>query len=145
MKLNTLSCALGSRKNAARCGRGIGSGLGKTSGRGHKGQKARAGGFHKINFEGGQMPIQRRLPKMGFKSRKSDKVHVQVTLTEINNVAVDIIDLEILKAHGVVNRVVKSVKVISSGKIMRALSLRGLNLTKGAREEILKIGGNIEY
>lgn len=143
MKLNDLRPDPGSRPDAKRVGRGIGSGLGKTCGRGHKGQKARAGGFHKVGFEGGQMPLQRRLPKVGFRSRKSLEKD-EVRLTELNLVAGDVVDLETLRAAGVLNRVVKNVKIIASGTVTRALTIRGLGVTKGARAAIEAAGGSIE-
>ncbi|SDX51488.1 LSU ribosomal protein L15P [Allochromatium warmingii] len=143
MKLNDLRPDPGSRPDAKRVGRGIGSGLGKTCGRGHKGQKARAGGFHKVGFEGGQMPLQRRLPKVGFRSRKSLEKD-EVRLTELNLVAGDVVDLETLRAAGVLNRVVKNVKIIASGTVTRALTIRGLGVTKGARAAIEAAGGTIE-
>src|SRR3990167_1305691 len=129
MNFNTLSPTPGSKKIARRVGRGIGSGLGKTSGRGHKGQKARSGGFHKINFEGGQMPIQRRLPKMGFKS-KSSQLTDQITLSELELIDADIIDLEVLKAAHLVNGRVKQVKIILSGEIHSAKVIKGIKVTK---------------
>lgn len=143
MRLNTLSPDFGSRPARKRVGRGIGSGIGKTSGKGHKGQKARSGGFTKINFEGGQMPIQRRLPKMGFKSRVA-KLVAQVTLTELASVNAEIIDIDVLKAYGLVKKDIQSVKVILSGELSSALKLKGLRVTKGAREMIEKQGGTIE-
>lgn len=143
MRLNTLSPNEGSRKARKRVGRGIGSGLGKTCGRGHKGQKARAGGYHKINFEGGQMPIQRRLPKLGFNSQLA-LVTDQVTLSELEKVAVDVIDLNALKLAGIVNKSVIKVKVILSGEITSPKKLKGLGVTKGAREKIESVGGSIE-
>ncbi len=143
MRLNTLSPDAGSRPARTRVGRGIGSGIGKTSGKGHKGQKARSGGFHKINFEGGQMPIQRRLPKMGFKSRVAKGID-QVTLTELAGIKADIIDLDVLKAAGIVKKDILSVKVILSGELSSAVKLKGLRVTKGAREIIEKLGGQIE-
>jgi large subunit ribosomal protein L15 len=143
MKLNDLRPDPGSRPAAKRVGRGIGSGLGKTCGRGHKGQKARAGGFHKVGFEGGQMPLQRRLPKVGFRSRKSLEKD-EVRLNELNLVEGDVVDLEALKAAGVLNRAVKSVKIIASGEVTRALTIRGLGVTKGARAAIEAAGGTIE-
>ncbi|MDP3705389.1 MAG: 50S ribosomal protein L15 [Legionellaceae bacterium] len=143
MNLNTLSPDAGSRPNRRRLGRGIGSGLGKTSGKGHKGQKARAGGFHKINFEGGQMPIQRRLPKMGFKSRVSRTVD-EVTLSEIAKLDAQIIDLDVLKAAGLVNKAILDVKVILSGELTTIVKLKGLRVTKGARQVIEGLGGSIE-
>lgn len=143
MNLNTLSPVPGSRHSKKRLGRGIGSGLGKTSGKGHKGQKARAGGFHKINFEGGQMPIQRRLPKTGFKSRVG-KTTDQITLSELAKVTADLIDLEALKSFGLVNKSIRTVKIIHSGEINVAVKLKGLGVTKGARAAIEQAGGSIE-
>ena len=143
MNLNTLSPDVGSRPARKRLGRGIGSGLGKTSGKGHKGQKARAGGFHKINFEGGQMPIQRRLPKMGFKSRVA-KTLDEVNLSELATLEAAIIDLDVLKAAGLVNKAIREVKVILSGEITTAVKLKGLRVTKGARKVIEDLGGSIE-
>jgi len=143
MNLNTLSPDPGSRPNRRRVGRGIGSGLGKTSGKGHKGQKARAGGFHKINFEGGQMPIQRRLPKMGFKSRGAKTVD-EITLSELAKLKVDIIDLDALKAAGLITKGIREAKVILSGELTTAVKLKGLRITKGARKVIEDLGGSIE-
>ncbi|ARB92277.1 50S ribosomal protein L15 [Legionella longbeachae] len=143
MNLNSLSPEPGSRRPKKRLGRGIGSGLGKTSGKGHKGQKARAGGYHKINFEGGQMPIQRRLPKMGFKSRVGRTVD-QVCLSELEQLSVDVIDLNVLKDAGIVSRSIKDVKVILSGELTTAIKLKGLRVTKGARATIEGLGGSVE-
>ena len=143
MNLNTLSPAPGSKSSPKRVGRGIGSGLGKTSGRGHKGQKARSGGFHKINFEGGQMPIQRRLPKMGFRSRLA-RVTDEVNLNEISALDVSIIDLDVLKAAGLVNKSIIAVKVILSGELTRSVNIKGLRVTQGARKVIEELGGSIE-
>lgn len=143
MNLNTLSPDPGSRPSKTRVGRGIGSGLGKTSGKGHKGQKARAGGFHKINFEGGQMPIQRRLPKMGFKSRVARSID-QVTLNELVALKAENIDLDVLKTSGLINNSIREVKVILSGEVNVPLKLKGLRVTKGARLAIEKAGGSIE-
>lgn len=143
MNLNTLSPDIGSRPSRTRVGRGIGSGLGKTSGKGHKGQKARAGGFHKINFEGGQMPIQRRLPKMGFKSRVA-KTTDEVNLSEIAQLSAAVIDLDVLKAAGLINKAIREVKVILSGELTTAVKLKGLRVTKGARKVIEDLGGSIE-
>jgi large subunit ribosomal protein L15 len=142
MKLNELSPEPGSRKAAKRVGRGIGSGLGKTSGRGHKGQKARAGGFHKINFEGGQMPIQRRLPKMGFKSRVGQTID-EVTLSELASLKLDTIDLQALMDAGIIRKSIKQVKVVLSGEITTAVHLKGLRVTQGARKIIEELGGSI--
>ncbi|GGI83444.1 50S ribosomal protein L15 [Legionella impletisoli] len=143
MNLNTISPAPGAKTSKKRVGRGIGSGLGKTSGRGHKGQKARAGGFHKINFEGGQMPIQRRLPKMGFSSRVGKTVD-QITLSELGKVQAKTIDLAALKEAGLVNKSILEVKVILSGELKSAVTLQGLKVTKGARKVIEDLGGSIE-
>lgn len=143
MYLNQLSPDEGSRPNRKRVGRGIGSGIGKTCGKGHKGQKARSGGFTKINFEGGQMPIQRRLPKMGFKSRVAKTVD-QITLTELALISDEIIDLDVLKAHRLIKKDVLSVKVILSGELNSPVKLKGLRVTKGARDVIEKNGGMIE-
>ncbi|KTC97611.1 50S ribosomal protein L15 [Legionella erythra] len=143
MNLNTLSPNPGSRPSKRRLGRGIGSGLGKTSGKGHKGQKARAGGFHKINFEGGQMPIQRRLPKMGFKSRIAKTVD-EVTLSELALIKSEVIDIEVLRSAGLISRAIQSVKVIQSGEITVPVKLKGLRVTKGARSAIEQAGGSIE-
>lgn len=144
MKLNTLSPDPGSRPNRRRLGRGIGSGLGKTSGKGHKGQKSRAGGYHKINFEGGQMPIQRRLPKMGFKSRVGKTVD-EINLSELAKVnGVDVIDLVTLKAAGLVSKSIREVKIILSGELTTAIKVKGLRLTKGARKAIEDLGGSVE-
>ncbi|WP_006787683.1 50S ribosomal protein L15 [Thiorhodospira sibirica] len=142
MRLNTLSPAPGSRKEARRVGRGIGSGLGKTCGRGHKGQKSRAGGFHKVGFEGGQMPLQRRLPKFGFNSPKIGET-AELRLHELGKLD-GVIDLLSLKAANLVSAKAKQVKVIASGKLDKAVTLKGLAVTKGAREAILAAGGTIE-
>jgi large subunit ribosomal protein L15 len=143
MRLNTISPAPGAKKSAKRVGRGIGSGLGKTGGRGHKGQKSRSGGSVKPGFEGGQMPIQRRLPKFGFTSRKSF-VSDQVTLTEISKVEGEVVSLETLKAAGLVKKEMLFVKVMKSGEISRAVTVSGLKVTKGAREAIEAAGGKVE-
>lgn len=143
MHLNTLSPAKGSRKSAIRVGRGIGSGVGKTCGRGHKGQKARAGGFHKINFEGGQMPIQRRLPKMGFKS-KIATIKQELSLDAISRLDLPEISIEILKAHDIIQNKIKRVKIIGTGTISKAIVLKGIEATKSARAAIETAGGRIE-
>ena len=143
MNLNSLSPDPGSRPPRKRLGRGIGSGLGKTSGKGHKGQKARAGGYHKVGFEGGQMPIQRRLPKMGFKSRVSKTVD-QICLSELEKLNADVIDLQTLYQAGLITSCIKSVKVILSGELTKAIKLKGLKVTKGARSAIEGLGGSIE-
>lgn len=142
LTLNTLRPAEGSKKAPRRVGRGIGSGLGKTCGRGHKGQKARAGGFHKIGFEGGQMPIQRRLPKIGFTSRKSLET-AEVRLSALNRIAADVIDLDVLKDHGIINKHIKYVKVFASGELAQAVTLKGMKVTKGVRQAVEEKGGKI--
>lgn len=143
MYLNDLRPAEGSKKKAKRVGRGIGSTLGKTCGRGHKGQKSRSGGFHKIGFEGGQMPLQRRLPKVGFTSRKKSE-SAQVRLHELALVEAEAIDILSLKAANIVPANAKRIKVIDSGKIDKAVTLKGLLVTKGARAAIEAAGGKIE-
>lgn len=143
MKLNTIKPSAGSRPVAKRVGRGIGSGLGKTCGRGHKGQKSRSGGYHKVGFEGGQMPIQRRLPKVGFNSRKS-LVSTEVRLAELNKVDGDTVDLLTLKAANLVNSSIESVKIFLSGELNKAVTVKGLRVTKGARAAIEAAGGKVE-
>ena len=143
MDLNTLSPAPGAKSSKKRVGRGIGSGLGKTGGRGHKGQKSRSGGSVKPGFEGGQMPIQRRLPKFGFTSRKA-MTTAEVNLAEIAKVDGDVADLATLKAAGLIRKNVLAVKVIKSGEITRNVTVKGLKVTKGAREAIEAAGGKIE-
>jgi large subunit ribosomal protein L15 len=142
MRLNTMKPAAGSRKAKRRVGRGIGSGLGKTAGRGHKGQKSRSGGFHKVGFEGGQMPLQRRLPKRGFVSRSRDDV-AEVRLSDLARLPVDEIDLLALKAAGIVPSIAKSAKVIRTGKLERAVKLSGIAATAGAKAAIEAAGGSI--
>jgi len=143
MLLNTIQPGDGAKHAKRRVGRGIGSGLGKTSGRGHKGQKSRAGGFHKVGFEGGQMPLQRRLPKRGFKSLTA-RFNAEVRLSELNLLPVDEIDLLALKQAGLVDAQALVAKVILSGKIERAVKLRGIAATAGARAAIEAAGGSIE-
>ena len=143
MRLNTLKPAAGSRKNRKRVGRGIGCGSGKTCGRGHKGQKSRSGGFHKIGFEGGQMPLQRRLPKVGFTSRKS-RFADELRLNELALVDGDVVDLDALKSANLISREVKTVKVFASGVIEKAVTVKGIKVTKGARAAIEAAGGKIE-
>jgi large subunit ribosomal protein L15 len=143
MRLNELRPDQGSKKVSKRVGRGIGSGLGKTAGRGHKGQKARAGGFHKVGFEGGQMPLQRRLPKVGFRSR-SALTRAEVRLHELARVEGEVVDLAALIQAGVVNRSTRTAKIIASGELGRALTIRGLGVTKGARTAIEAAGGSVE-
>lgn len=142
MRLNTLKPASGSRPDKQRVGRGIGSGLGKTGGRGHKGQHARAGGYHKVGFEGGQMPLQRRLPKRGFRSMTA-KDTAEVRLGALTQIESDVIDLAALKAANIVPIFAKQAKVIVSGKLVQPVTLRGLALTKGARAAVLAAGGTI--
>jgi large subunit ribosomal protein L15 len=143
MKLNTLSPAAGATHAPKRVGRGIGSGLGKTCGRGHKGQKSRTGGSVRPGFEGGQMPLKQRLPKFGFTSRKS-LTFSEVRLNELLKVESDVIDLDALKTANVVTKGVKSVKVMLSGEINKAVTVKGLKVTKGARAAIEAAGGKIE-
>ena len=143
MRLNTIKPVVDSRPAAKRVGRGIGCGFGKTCGRGHKGQKSRSGGYHKIGFEGGQMPIQRRLPKVGFRSRKS-LITAEVRLSDLNKVESDTVDLLSLKVAGLVNGNVGTVKVFCSGEIDRAVIVKGLHVTRGARAAIEAAGGKVE-
>lgn len=144
MRLNELSPAAGSRHAPKRVGRGIGSGLGKTSGKGHKGQKARSGGYHKVGFEGGQMPLQRRLPKRGFRSRTKGNI-AQVRTSELNALQVEgTIDLAVLKAQDLVAQTALGAKVFLSGEVNQALSLSGIAVSKGAREAIEAAGGSVE-
>ena len=143
MKLNTISPAEGSKKNRKRVGRGIGSTDGKTAGRGHKGQKSRSGGMPKIGFEGGQMPLQRRLPKRGFAS-KTARYSAEVRLYHIAAMDADVIDMDVLKSAGVVKHDAKKVKVINTGEVGRAVTVKGLGVTKGARAAIEAAGGKVE-
>ncbi len=142
MRLNTLKSTPGSRPDSLRVGRGIGSGLGKTAGRGHKGQHARAGGYHKVGFEGGQMPLQRRLPKRGFRSMTA-KDTAEVRLYALAKVQAEVIDLAALQAANLVPIFASKVKVILSGKLEKPVTLRGLALTRGARAAVLAAGGTI--
>jgi large subunit ribosomal protein L15 len=142
MRLNDLTPDAGSRPSRKRVGRGIGSGLGKTCGRGHKGQKSRSGGFHKLGFEGGQMPLQRRLPKIGFRSRKARRQD-EIRLSELKHVQGDTVDLISLREAGLIDRVVSDVKIINSGTVERALTLRGVRVTAGARAAIEAAGGSV--
>ena len=142
MKLNSIKPAAGSKTSRTRVGRGIGSGLGKTAGRGHKGQRARKGGRGKIGFEGGQMPIQRRLPKRGFNSAMA-KYSAEVRLSDLEKLKETEIDLAVLKNAGVVPGITEQAKVIKSGSLTRKLSLKGIGATKGAREAITAVGGSI--
>lgn len=143
MKLNVLKPAPGANRARRRVGRGIGSGLGKTAGRGHKGQSSRAGGYHKVGFEGGQMPLQRRLPKRGFVSRMRDDT-AEVRLADLERVVSDTVDLDALKAAGVVPRIALRAKVILAGTLSRKLALTGIAVSKGARAAIEAAGGSIE-
>jgi len=143
MKLNTISPAEGSKKNRKRVGRGIGSTDGKTAGRGHKGQKSRSGGFHKVGFEGGQMPLQRRLPKRGFASATA-RYKAEVRLYHIEAMDVDVIDMEALRKAGLVKHDTRNVKVINTGELGRAVTVKGLAVTKGAQAAIEAAGGKVE-
>ena len=143
MELNKIKPAAGSKHSKKRVGRGIGSGLGKTAGRGHKGQKARAGGFHKVGFEGGQMPLHRRLPKRGFRSLTAGDT-VEVRLDTLQKLKVDTIDLAALKQNGAVPQFAVRAKVILAGEIKRKIALKGVLATKGARAAIEKAGGSVE-
>jgi large subunit ribosomal protein L15 len=143
MRLNDLKPADGAKRPAKRSGRGIGSGLGKTGGRGHKGQKARAGGFHKVGFEGGQMPLQRRLPKIGFRSRKSlDRDEIR--LHELARVQGDLVDPMSLQAAGLIRAGTRYIKIIAAGSVDRPFTVRGVGVTKGARAAIETAGGTVE-
>ncbi|MDT3678399.1 MAG: 50S ribosomal protein L15 [Burkholderiaceae bacterium] len=142
MKLNELKPAEGSRPAGKRVGRGIGSGLGKTAGRGHKGQKSRSGGFHKLGFEGGQMPLQRRLPKRGFRSMTRDDV-AEVRLSDLERLEATEVDLLTLKAAGIVPQLARGAKVFRSGTLTRKLALSGVGATKGAKEAIEAAGGSV--
>ena len=143
MQLNTLQPAVGSKSARHRVGRGVGSGWGKTAGRGHKGQKSRAGGFHKVGFEGGQMPLHRRLPKRGFTSL-TRRFCEEVRLNELQGLSVEEIDLAVLKAANIVSARALSARVIKSGEISRKVVLRGLSATKGAKAAIEAVGGSVE-
>jgi len=142
MRLNTMKPAAGSTKNRRRVGRGIGSGLGKTAGRGHKGQSSRSGGFHKVGFEGGQMPLQRRLPKRGFVSLAKNH-WAEIRLTDLQKLGLDEVDMLVLKAAGLVAGSIKTVKVIKTGTIERAVKLTGVQATKGAKAAIEAAGGSV--
>lgn len=143
MRLNTIKPAAGAKRDAKRVGRGIGSGLGKTAGRGHKGQKSRSGGFNKVGFEGGQMPLQRRLPKVGFRSRLA-MITAEIRLSEINAMDAGVIDIAALQGANLISKSIKRAKVMLSGKIEKAVTLKGIRVTKGAREAIEAAGGKIE-
>ncbi len=142
MELNTLKPAEGSKKARRRVGRGIGSGLGKTAGRGHKGQKSRSGGYHKVGFEGGQMPLQRRLPKRGFKSAQL-KYNDEITLADLEKLGADEVDLLALKAAKLVSQLAQTVKVIKTGELTRKVVLKGIGATAGAKAAIEAAGGSV--
>ena len=142
MELNTLKPAEGSKKARRRVGRGIGSGLGKTAGRGHKGQKSRSGGYHKVGFEGGQMPLQRRLPKRGFKSAQL-KYNDEITLADLDKLGLDEVDLLALKAAKLVSQLAQTVKVIKTGELTRKVVLKGIGATAGAKAAIEAAGGSV--
>ncbi|MBV7300943.1 50S ribosomal protein L15 [Enterovibrio paralichthyis] len=143
MRLNTLSPAAGSKPSKKRVGRGIGSGLGKTGGRGHKGQKSRSGGSVRPGFEGGQMPLKQRLPKFGFTSRKS-LTAAEVRLSELAKVEGDVVSLETLKAANIITKDIRTAKIVLSGEIARSVTVKGLRVTKGAQAAIEAAGGKIE-
>lgn len=142
MHLNTLQPAKGSKKTKHRLGRGIGSGLGKTSGKGHKGQKARSGGYHKVGFEGGQMPLQRRLPKFGFYSKQA-KTKCEVRLNTLAELPVDTIDMEVLRTFNIINHNIKMVKIINTGKLEKSIHVKGLPCTANAKQTIESLGGSV--
>jgi len=143
MYLNTLQPAPFSKKKAVRVGRGIGSGMGKTCGRGHKGQKSRSGGYTKVGFEGGQMPLQRRLPKFGFTSKKA-LLRREIRLSDLNNITAEVIDLFALQQANIINSEIKYVKIFASGTVKKAVVIKGIPVTKGAAVAILAAGGRIE-
>ena len=143
MKLNTIQPAPGAKHAKRRVGRGIGSGLGKTAGRGHKGQKSRAGGYHKVGFEGGQMPMHRRLPKRGFKSQ-SLQFNAEITLKTLEQLGLDKVDMLTRKQHGLVNDMTKVLKVIKTGAITRPVAVSGIGATAGAKAAIVAAGGSVE-
>jgi large subunit ribosomal protein L15 len=143
MRLNSLSPAVGSKTGKKRLGRGLGSGLGKTSGKGHKGQYARKGGYHKVGFEGGQMPLQRRLPKVGFRSHMKP-TRAEIRLDHLQRLDVDVVDVAVLKAAGLVNIYADKVKVVGSGEIKKKVTLKGVYATAGAKKAIEAAGGKVE-
>ena len=143
MRLNKLAPAPGAGKQPKRVGRGVAAGQGKTAGRGHKGQKSRAGGFHKVGFEGGQMPLQRRLPKVGFRSRLA-RITDEIRLFELNKITTDIVDIKALRDAGLISVKIKRVKIIASGDLKKALIIKGIRATKGARAAIEAAGGKFE-
>jgi large subunit ribosomal protein L15 len=142
MELNNIKPAAGSQKDRRRVGRGIGSGLGKTAGRGHKGQKSRAGGYHKVGFEGGQMPLQRRLPKRGFKSQ-SLKYNAEITLADLQKLGLDEVDLLSLKQASLVGDMITTVKVVKTGELKNKVALKGIGATAGAKAAIEAAGGSV--
>jgi len=142
MQLNDIQHAPGAKHAKRRVGRGIGSGLGKTAGRGHKGQKSRSGGYHKVGFEGGQMPLQRRLPKRGFKSQLL-KYNAEITLTTLQQLGADSVDMLTLKQAGLIGQLAKVVKVIKSGELKKAVKLTGIGATAGAKAAIEAAGGSV--
>lgn len=143
MKLNDISPAKGSKSTRKRVGRGIGCGFGKTAGRGHKGQKSRSGGYHKVGFEGGQMPLQRRLPKRGFASRTA-RYNAEIRLYQLQVMKADVIDMDLLKSESIVGHDTKKVKIINTGELDRAITVKGLAVTKGAQAAIEAAGGKVE-
>jgi len=143
MYLNTLQPAIGSKRTAKRLGRGIGCGKGKTCGRGHKGQHSRSGGYKKVGFEGGQMPLQRRLPKFGFRSRTARFVK-EIRLSELNRIEAKEIDFDVLRANGYINSLIKRVKVILDSPIEKAIVLKGVQVSAGAKKAIESVGGKVE-
>lgn len=142
MQLNTLSPAVGSKHAKRRVGRGIGSGLGKTAGRGHKGQKSRSGGFHRVGFEGGQMPLHRRLPKRGF-TPLNQHLYDQIRLSDLERLTADEIDVQVLKQAGLIGQAVSYVKLIKSGELTRKVTLKGISVTAGARAAVEAVGGSL--
>ena len=142
MELNTIKPATGAKHSRRRVGRGIGSGLGKTAGRGHKGQKSRSGGYHKVGFEGGQMPLQRRLPKRGFKSHLL-QFNAEINLTDLERLAADEVDMLTLKAAGLVSQLAKVVKVVKTGALTKKVALKGIGATAGAKAAIEAAGGSV--
>ena len=143
MRLNSLKPARGSRQKRTRVGRGMGSGIGKTAGRGHKGQKARKGGFHKVGFEGGQMPMQRRLPKFGFRSYLK-RVTAEIRLDDLERTGAGVVDVKALKKANIIGKNIKRVKIFAAGKVGKPVKVKGLRVTKGGRAAIEKAGGTIE-
>ena len=142
MQLNTLKPASGAKHAKRRVGRGIGSGLGKTGGRGHNGQHSRAGGYHKVGFEGGQMPLQRRLPKRGFKSHQL-KYNGEITLSDLQALSIDEVDVQSLKQAGLIGELIKHVKVVKTGELSRKVTLKGVGATAGAKAAIEAAGGSL--